>query len=623
MGVDFGGVDEQLHAGNITRAVALLRQIFEQQPTLPVARSLVERLNGVAWPGRQTCRLWWARSFTVEPLFPLLRAAAALEGLDVQQQAGDHNAYAQEILDPNSQLYRFEPNVVVLAVQTRDVLPEVWDWSLGSDPQALAQRVERVVEDLRNWLSLLRSRSSASVIVLDFAQPIRAADGVLDAQSTNGQAALLARLNQELRALAAATTGIHILGFDALVSRIGREQFFDERKWLTARMPIGAQHLWSVARECLGVLLPLTGKVRKAVVVDLDNTLWGGVVGEDGPAGLQLGIDYPGAAHLALQRVLLDLHRRGVILAIASKNNPADALEVLERHPGMLLRPRHFAAMRLNWDPKSQNLRAIAAELNIGTDSLVFVDDNPAERAEVGQHLPEVLVIDLPRDPMQYAAALRQVASLERLRVLDEDRDRGRQYAEQRARTELERSAGSLEEFYRSLQMQVLLAKVSATTLPRVSQLTQKTNQFNLTTHRYDEARVAAMMAAGDWHIYTCSVQDRFGDNGLVGVTIAQDQGAVWEIDSLLMSCRVIGRTVETAMLSHLMATSRSAGARTLRGWFLPTRKNGPAAGFYESHGFRLIDTRDGAGLWEFDLQAGHVEWPAWLEATAAETHSS
>jgi FkbH-like protein len=321
--------------------------------------------------------------------------------------------------------------------------------------------------------------------------------------------------------------------------------------------------------------------------------------------------------------VLLDLHRRGVILAIASKNNPADALEVLERHPAMLLRPQHFAALRLNWTAKSENLRAIAAELNIGTDSLVFVDDNPVERDEVSRHLPEVLVVNLPKDPMQYAATLRQVASLERLRVLDEDRDRGRQYAEQRARTELERSAGSLEEFYRSLAMQVILAKVSRTTLPRVSQLTQKTNQFNLTTRRYDEARVAAMMDSTDWHIYTCSVTDRFGDNGLVGVAIAQDQGPVWEIDSLLMSCRVIGRTVETAMLSYLMATSRAAGARTLRGWYLPTRKNGPAATFYESHGFRSIDTRDGAGLWEFDLQAGNVEWPAWLEATAGEAHGS
>jgi FkbH-like protein len=289
----------------------------------------------------------------------------------------------------------------------------------------------------------------------------------------------------------------------------------------------------------------------------------------------------------------------------------------------MLLRPKHFAAMRLNWTAKSENLRAIATELNIGTDALVFVDDNPAEREEVSQHLPEVLVVDLPTDPMQYASTLRQVASLERLRVLDEDRDRGRQYAEQRARAELERSAGSLEEFYRSLQMRVRLAKVSPATLPRVSQLTQKTNQFNLTTRRYDEARVAAMMAAGDWHIYTCSVQDRFGDNGLVGVTIAQDQGPAWEIDSLLMSCRVIGRTVETAMLSHLMATSRAAGARTLRGWYLPTKKNGPAASFYESHGFRLVDTREGAGLWEFDLQTGQVEWPAWLEATAGEALNS
>ena len=634
MTADLEQVDRQLAAGEPLRAVALLRTLFHARPTLPVARAVIERLDHaragqVQAPQAQApqaqgphaqgphaqppCRVWFLRSFTVEPLFPLLRAGALLDGLDLDLRAGDFNAYAQEILDPGSRLYEFAPNVVVLAVQTRDLFPELWERSGAEAAPDPAGRTAQTLQNLRDWIATLRARSAANVVLFDFAQPAATADGVLDAQSATGQAAAIGALNQELRAFAAATPGVFLLGFDALGARIGRTVLFDERKWLTARMPFAAQQLWPVAAEVLRVLLPLTGCVRKAVVVDLDNTLWGGVVGEDGPDGIRLGGEYPGSAYVAMQRVLLDFHRRGIILAVASKNNPADALEVINQHPNMQLRQRHFAALELGWHAKSQSLRAIAQQLNIGTDSLVFVDDNPVERDEVRRELPEVLVIDLPADPLEYAAALRAVPTLERLRVGAEDRDRGRQYAEQRARFAAQTAAGTLEEFYRSLEMSVHIAPMSPATLARASQLTQKTNQFNLTTRRYDEAAIGALAAAGGARIYCCSVRDRFGDNGLVGVAIVRESKPFWEIDTLLLSCRVIGRTVETALLCHIAAEARDAGAETLRGWFVPTAKNQPAAGFYRAHGFALLEERDGAGLWEFPLGSGGIEWPSWL----------
>jgi FkbH-like protein len=395
-------------------------------------------------------------------------------------------------------------------------------------------------------------------------------------------------------------------------------RWHDEHKWLTVRLPIKADCLMYLAQEWLRFIHPLAGKVCKALVMDLDNTLWGGVIGEDGLAGIQVGLDYPGAAYAAVQRVILDLYQRGIILAVCSKNNPADAMEALEHHPEMLLRPHHFASMRINWQDKAQNLREIAAELNIGIEALAFLDDNPAERHWVRSELPEVTVIDLPNDPMDYSQALRDAPVFERLSLSAEDRERGRYYAEQRQRTELESSAVSLEDFYRSLQMEVEIASVTPQTLNRTAQLTQKTNQFNLTTRRYTEQQLTEMTASPEWQVRSLRVRDRFGDNGLVGVAITHCIGEVCEIDTLLLSCRVIGRTVETALLANLAQEARNQGMLSLQGWYLPTKKNVPAKDVYRSHGFKLIKEVDQDTLWEFDLSTGRINCPEWLTCSMA-----
>jgi FkbH-like protein len=293
-------------------------------------------------------------------------------------------------------------------------------------------------------------------------------------------------------------------------------------------------------------------------------------------------------------------------------------MEAFEHHPEMLLRPHHFASMRINWQDKAQNLREIAAELNIGIEALAFLDDNPAERHWVRSELPEVTVIDLPNDPMDYSQALRDAPVFERLSLSAEDRERGRYYAEQRQRTELESSAVSLEDFYRSLQMEVEIVSVTPQTLNRTAQLTQKTNQFNLTTRRYTEQQLTEMTASPEWQVRSLRVRDRFGDNGLVGVAITHCIGEVCEIDTLLLSCRVIGRTVETALLANLAQEARNQGMLSLQGWYLPTKKNVPAKDVYRSHGFKLVKEVDQDTLWEFDLSTGRINCPEWLTCSMA-----
>jgi len=416
-----------------------------------------------------------------------------------------------------------------------------------------------------------------------------------------------------LRTLAREYRGVYILDYDALVARHGRATWGDERKWLTVRLPVSSPHLQHLAGEWLRFLHPLTGKVAKCVAVDLDNTLWGGVIGEDGMAEIRLGPEYPGAAFQEAQRALLDLTSRGILLAVCSKNNAADAMEAIARHPGMVLRPRDFAATRINWNQKAQSLREIAAELNIGLDSVAFLDDNPVERQHVRDQAPEAIVIDLPEDPMRFAQAIRDCPYFERLALSEEDRRRGEYYASERERAKLAGSVASKDDFYRSLEQVADIAPVSAATLARVAQLTQKTNQFNLTTRRYTEQQIASMAECAGWRAWSLRLADRYADNGLVGVAIAHLEGEVCEIDTFLMSCRVIGRTVETALLAHLATDARAQGARWLQGWFLPTKKNAPAAEFYRDHGFAPAQETEIGVLWRLDLSEKQVATPEWI----------
>ena len=614
-------IDELIAAGSAHEALVDLKAFFAAHKTLGNAQFVLTRMPKLAHlTPRKSARVAFLRTFTVEPAVPLLRASAALLGIDLHVQVGEFNTYAQDLLSPSGFLSECDPSIVILAAQMRDLLPDVWNRSTSMSAVDMAALCDRQIDDLRSYLTAFRSRSSASVVVHNLEQPEWPAGGVLDAQSSAGQSAAIRRFNSRLVETASQIPGVYVLDYDTLTARQGRARWHDEQKWLTARMPIAADCLPLLAEEYLRFIAPLSGKVCKALVCDLDNTLWGGVIGEDGMTGIRLDAEYPGAAHQALQRAVLDLHERGIILAVASKNNHADAIQAINDHPGMLLRTTHFAALRINWNDKAQSLREIAAELNIGIDAVAFIDDNPVERRRVQIELPEVFVVDLPEDPLGYGSALRACPVFERLSVTAEDKERGRYYSEQRERTDLAQSAGSLEDFYRSLEQVIEVAPVSEATLARVAQLTQKTNQFNLTTRRYTEQEIAALSADPLVEVISVKVADRFGDNGIVAVAILRlDSRGYAELDTFLMSCRVIGRTVETAVLAELMKLAESKGAGTIWGWFLPTAKNMPAAGFYESHGFERFECAEmaapveGASSWRFDLRAGAIQTPEWI----------
>jgi FkbH-like protein len=372
--------------------------------------------------------------------------------------------------------------------------------------------------------------------------------------------------------------------------------------------------LGELAREYVKFFRCLVGFSKKCLVLDLDNTIWGGIVGEEGVDGIQLGATYPGSAFLEFQKHVLALQQRGVILAIASKNNPADVEEVFARHRFMQLRKEHFADVQVGWEPKSESLRRLAAKLAISLEHVVFVDDNPAECEQIRGALPMVTVIQLPAQPELYVEALHEDGWFDVVALSSEDLRRGELY-QQRANAEaLRLSTGGLEDYYRALDMELRFAPVDRRSLKRAAQLTQKTNQLNVTTRRYSEPDLTALMVDPDWSLMTIELNDRFGDNGIVGVVLAKVAGDALNIDTFLLSCRVIGRAVETAMLAHLCDLAEQRGLDGVIGELIPTAKNLPVRDLFERHGFaKTKEEPSGATLWRIGLPQQRVRWPDWF----------
>jgi FkbH-like protein len=534
--------------------------------------------------------------------------------------------YTQALLDPSSRLYALEPDVTVCAIHASRLFP-----GLHHDPLTLTvderrREIEGGLQTVQRLLDAFSERSTGLLLLHTMVLPQQPALGILDWHDELGQAAAFGEVNQRLAALIRERyPNVYLLDEDRVQARVGKAHTTDPRLWLAARMPWSDDLLAELAREYLRYIRPLKGLARKVIALDLDDTLWGGIIGEDGLGGIQLGSDAPGNAYVAFQRELEKLWRRGILLAICSKNNEADAWAVFDQHPDMVLKRSHFAAARINWSPKSENLKSLADELGLGLQSFVFLDDNPRECEQVRMALPEVLTVSLPRDPARYRETLLNLGVFDSLGLTQEDLDRNRQYAERRARRDFESAlptGDGLGEYLAELEIVAEVAPADALTIPRIAQLTNKTNQFNLTTRRYSEAQVAAMPSQG-WRVYGLRVRDRFGDEGLVGVAIVApgpvsvDDGAGergWELDTLLLSCRVIGRGIETALLAFLAEEVRRAGGARLEGWFIPTGKNELVRDLFQRHGFRMAEERpDGSRRWELDLAGSALAVPEWV----------
>lgn len=556
-------------------------------------------------------------SCTIELLERPLAAALGHRGFSPAIWTGGFGQYRQDILDDRSPLYAHAPDVVVLHLDGEDVLQELLRNPFAMDAEArVGHAIERAAE-VGSLVEVLTERLPKATIILNTisAPPVSALTG-LEYNSEFGIQDAVTEYNRRLGRLASGGAGSSVIVLDtaALEQSLGSSKWRDSRMWYLARLRFSRQALQVLADAYTAAICGRLGRTRKCIALDLDNTLWGGIIGEDGFDGIRLGEDGIGRAFVEFQEELLNLYRKGVLLAICSKNNPQDALQVIRQHPGMRLREEHFAAVRINWEDKASNLRALAEELNIGLDSFVFIDDNPVERTWVSQSIPEMLVPEWPAEPADYKTTLLALAAKEffKPRITAEDRKRGEAYQAQAARRKLESSGASVEDFYRALEMRARIGRANSFTIPRIAQLTQKTNQFNLTTRRYSEPEIRAASADAGTEVFWLELNDRFGPSGIVGVLILKNLDAGdWLIDTFLLSCRVMGRTVENAFLA---AVVQETGASRLVGEFVPTAKNAPVRDLYERLGFAHVRDDGETRIWALDDARARLDVPEWFE---------
>ena len=558
--------------------------------TLPQGQAIAGRLRALGGSG-QELRIAFLRTYTTETLDPWLDFEGELEGFKVVTYHGPFGTIRQEA-HAGSGLVQHRPDVTVVALQREDLAPALAKplAALSAvDQEALAREVHASVVDL---LSLLRGAVSGQVVVTVLPDSQPAALGLFDVMSERSEQAWWARLKVQLAAtLRERLPGVSLLDLDDVAAQVGRLAFFDQRFWRTAKAPFGPQAAREVARRLVAIGSVMKQPKLKVIVLDADNTLWGGIVGEDGFHGIGLGPDYPGNVYVAFQRRLLDLQQRGFVLALCSKNNEADVLQVLREHPHQLLREEHFVARRVNWDPKPDNLRALAEELNLGLDSFVFVDDSEHECLAVSRALPQVRVVRVPSHPLAVPGCLDRLARLEVLSVTAEDLAKTQMYVQERERRAVESQfagpGGDMEAYLRSLDMRMQVLLDEAAQVPRLSQLTQKTNQFNLTTRRYTDSQVAEFVRSPQHLVAHFTLADRFGNSGVVGLAIFERESpGTARLDTFLMSCRVIGRGAESAFLECLLAELAASDVAQVRAEYLPTAKNVLVKDFLPTHGF-------------------------------------
>ncbi len=556
-------------------------------------------------------------SFTVDPLAAYLDIDSRLIGLLPHVYIGPFNQYNQEILNNESKYYSFNPQVTIFFIQLESLVDSMF---LANYPKMTLQEKEaeisRIYVHLTSLLESVMQKSNTFILFSNFIIPSFSPFGILDNKVDLGYKKFFRILNEKLEQFAKDHVQLFILDLNEVAANFGKDQYLAYPMYYRGSFLFADQFLIHVSYEIMGFIKALKGKNRKALVFDLDNTLWGGVVGEDGIDGIRLNISYPGNDFVDFQKIILSLHNRGVILAVNSKNDVSYALEVFQKHPYMLIKEENLGAYKINWQDKATNIIQIAKDLDIGTDSLVFLDDNPMERERVRSSAPEVLTIDLPASSALYRKTLEKLNDFSLLALTKEDLKRGEMYYARRKRQDLETTVQSIDEFIKTLDLEVTIKKVDSFTLPRVTSLINKTNQFNLTTKRYTEIEVKNMINDPNISIYTLQVKDKFGDEGLVGVAITKvksEENLI--IENILMSCRVIGRKVEDTFLTKILRDAKSKGVILVNGKYIPTKKNSLVKDFYAYQHFSKlsVNAADGSSEWQINIEKLVLNYPEFI----------
>ena len=534
---------------------------------------------------------------TIDLVVPALVSSAARYGIALEVIQPPYDQVAQEALTPDSSVNSAKPDAVLFALDYH-TLPLKF---CAGDGAASNASVEAAVGYLQMLRTAIKTNCGALCIFQNFPAPPENLFGNLDRALPGTQRHLIDSINRKL-AESVFTSGDVLFDVARLAEVVGLADWHNLRSWNIAKIPFAEEFVPLYADAAARIIASIRGKSRRVLVLDLDNTLWGGVIGDDGVEGIKLGQgDATGEAYLAIQKLALDLRQRGIVLAVSSKNTDEIARAPFTSHPEMLLKLDHFAVFRANWNDKAANITAIAEELSLGLDSFVFLDDNPAERGLVRQLLPQVAVPELPDDPAYYARTLSAAGYFEAIAFTAEDLKRADFYKENINRMTVLKQHGGLEAYLASLNMTVTFTPFDAIGRPRIVQLINKSNQYNLTTRRYTDTEIAVLENDPSAVTMQVRLEDLYGDLGMISVIICRVIDlAIWEIDTWLMSCRVLGRRIENIVLNEIIRQARGAGAVKLTSKYKPTSRNGLVKDHYARLGFRKVAEEDtGLTSWE------------------------
>ena len=538
-------------------------------------------------------------SFTLDGLNETIKVKCSELKVGCDTFYGGYNRYNEEILNSESKLYSFSPDVCFLILDTRNILGDLFYNPYNVSIDKRREFIQNKINELNNLIKSFKEKSNSKLVISNFIIPTYSPYGIFETKTDYGLQEMVFDLNHKLNNICRDENSIYVYDINGFVSKYGENNVFDFQQYFFGDLKISLSYIPILANDLLGYIKPILGLNKKCIVLDLDNTLWGGIVGEDGFNKIKLGSQPPGNTYVEFQKYLLSLHERGIILAVNSKNNLDDAIEIIKKHPNMVLREKHFGCLKINWNDKVTNLKEIAQELNIGLDSMVFIDDDQVNRDFVRETLPEVLTIELPKDPSLYVSTLTELNDFHVMKITEEDKQRGKMYTQQKMRVESEKNSTSFEEYLKQLNIKIHIKKADEFTIPRISQLTLKTNQFNLTTKRYQEEDIKNFSQDKKKIVGCAQIEDKFGDNGITSAFIVKkDNEEEWVIDTFLLSCRVIGRGVEEGILDYIINEARKNNVKRIIGNFIPTKKNKPSESFLPNFGFEKENEH-----WVYDLE--------------------
>lgn len=573
-------------------------------------RDIEAEINSAHLSDLPLYRIFVLRNITVEPIKSLISFYLLKLGFKAEIEFGNFDNILQDAY--NVDFDKRNVDLVIIFSNILSVSSSIFGNNFLLEGEEITKKeIEKLHQYYLDTIEAIREKSNCNILISDLEDIISPIHGIYDNQIQNGQSALINEFNREIKtSIINQFSNVNFVNMNSCLTRVGINNYLDLRYWYRSKAPYTASALKEISFEISKFLRIFNGKAKKCIILDCDNTLWGGIIGEDGINKIKLGPDYPGSSFYDFQKEILNLYNRGIIIALCSKNNEMDVMNVLNNHSSMIIKSDHISISKINWKDKASNIREIASDLNIGLDSCVFVDDSDFETNLIKVELPEVEVLHVPVEKAyQNATLIRNCGLFEHLSISNEDKNRTETYKQNIQRNILRTKTKNLRNYYKSLEMETQVFIAKKIDVIRASQMTQRTNQFNLTTKRYSESDIENFLNSSAYDVILINLKDRFGVLGIIGMAIIEYKNTFAEIDTFLFSCRALGRELENLFLKIIMKRVEYKKYDLIKSTYISTKKNLQVQEFYEKNGFSLLKSNDKKVIKHYSLNLSQIDF--------------